>query len=46
MLFDNGERQAAYLLMKNPTPKHLPCLNQVIRLVAMVGGFLGRKGDG
>ena len=26
-------------------PKRPPRLNQVVRLVAMVGGFLGRKGD-
>ncbi|WP_281369989.1 IS4 family transposase, partial [Paraburkholderia humisilvae] len=23
-----------------------PCLNEVVRLVAMPGGFLARKGDG
>jgi hypothetical protein len=46
LLFEREEWQAAYLLMKKPFPKRPPRLNQVVRLVAMVGGFLGRKGDG
>ena len=29
-----------------PVPKEPPALNQVIRLIASLGGFLGRKGDG
>ena len=29
--------------MKRPKPPHL---NAVVRLIAMLGGFLGRKGDG
>ncbi|SAK93795.1 hypothetical protein AWB75_06718 [Caballeronia catudaia] len=28
------------------TPKSSPRLNEVVRLVAMLGGFLARKGDG
>ncbi len=27
-------------------PKKMPGLNEVIRLIAQRGGFLGRKGDG
>jgi hypothetical protein len=46
LLFDREEWQAAYILMKRPFPKQTPRLNEVVRLVAMVGGFLGRKGDG
>lgn len=46
LLFDREEWQAAYLLMKRPLPRQAPRLNEVVRLVAMVGGFLGRKGDG
>ncbi len=46
LLFDREEWQAAYLLMKKPLPRQAPRLNEVVRLVAMVGGFLGRKGDG
>ena len=46
LLFDREEWQTAYILMKRPIPEKPPRLNEVIRLVAMVGGFLGRKGDG
>ena len=46
LLFDREEWQAAYILMKRPIPKQTPRLNEVVRLVAMVGGFLGRTGDG
>ncbi len=40
------EWQAAYLLMKKPVPKEAPRLNEAVRLIAMLGGFLDRKGDG
>ncbi len=46
LLFEPEEWQAAYLLMKKPVPKEAPRLNEVVRLIAMLGGFLGRKGDG
>ena len=46
LLFEREEWQAAYLLQKKPVPKKNPRLNEVVRLVAMLGGFLGRKGDG
>jgi hypothetical protein len=46
LLFDRDEWQAAYHLMKKPLPQKPPRLNEVVRLVAMLGGFLGRKGDG
>ena len=46
LLFDREEWQTAYILMKLPIPGMSPRLNEVIRLVALVGGFLGRKGDG
>ena len=46
LLFDRDEWQAAYLLQKKPVPKKTPRLNEVVRLIAMLGGFLGRKGDG
>ncbi|MEF9388781.1 IS4 family transposase, partial [Ralstonia solanacearum species complex bacterium KE056] len=36
----------AYLLMNKRRPKGAPTLNEVLRLVAQVGGFLARKGDG
>ncbi len=40
------EWQAAYSLAKKPLPKKAPRLNDVLRLIARLGGFLGRKGDG
>ena len=30
----------------NKMPKTVPTANTVIRLIAKLGGFLGRKGDG
>jgi hypothetical protein len=33
-------------LAKKPLPKQPPRLNEVLRLIARLGGFLGRKGDG
>ncbi|TAN51985.1 MAG: IS4 family transposase, partial [Methylococcaceae bacterium] len=41
-----GEWQAAFILNKRKPPKTPPTLNEVVRLVAMLGGFLARKGDG
>lgn len=46
LLFDRDEWVAAYALNKKNPPTQAPRLNDVIRLVAMCGGFLGRKGDG
>lgn len=46
LLFEREEWQAAYLLQKKPVPKRTPRLNEVMRLIAMLGGFLGREGDG
>lgn len=46
LLFDRDECQAAYILMKKRRPKKPPRLKAVARLIAMHGGFLGRKGNG
>jgi hypothetical protein len=46
LVFDRDEWQAAYILMKKRPPAKPPQLNAVVRLIAMLGGFLGRKGDG
>ncbi|MEO5607997.1 MAG: IS4 family transposase [Polaromonas sp.] len=46
LLFEADEWQAAYILNKKPVPKKTPDLNSVVRLIAQLGGFLGRKGDG
>jgi hypothetical protein len=45
LLFDADEIEAAYLLNDEvPPPK--PRLNEVLRQIARVGGFLSRKSDG
>jgi hypothetical protein len=46
LLFDREEWQAAFILNKKKLPQKPPRLNEVIRLIAMLGGFLARKGDG
>lgn len=46
LLFEQDEWQAAYILNKKPVPKTVPQLNSVVRLIARLGGFLCRKGDG
>ncbi len=46
LMFDDGEIKAAYVLNKKTPPTTQPSLNEVLRHVAMLGGFLARKGDG
>ncbi len=46
LYFEPEEWKAAYILWEKPLPKKPPRLNEVIRLIAGLGGFLGRKGDG
>ena len=46
LVFEPDEWRAAFILNKKPVPKKMPTLNQVIRLIAQRGGFLGRKVDG
>ena len=46
LLFDDDEWQAAFILNRKKPPKEAPPLNTVVRLVAQLGGFLARKGDG
>ncbi len=46
LLFDADEIRGAYVLAKKARPKTPVTLNQMIRLVASLGGFLGRKSDG
>jgi hypothetical protein len=46
LLLDPDEIKAAYILTKTPLPKGPARLNNVVRLIARLGGFLGRKGDG
>ncbi len=46
LFFAPEEWQAAYVMMNKPLPNRPPGLNAVLRLVAQLGGFLARKGDG
>jgi hypothetical protein len=46
LFFLADEIKGAYLLAKKARPTSAPTLNQMIRLIASLGGFLGRKGDG
>jgi len=46
LMFDRDEWQAAFILNKKKLPVKPPMLNEVVRLVARLGGFLARKGDG
>ena len=46
MLFTDDEWKGAYILAKKPVPKTTPTLREVIRRIAMLGGFLARKSDG
>lgn len=45
-MFDADEIKAAYVLTQEPLPAKAPTLNDVVRRVAMLGGFLAGKGDG
>ena len=47
LVFEPDEIRVAYLLREKEAPKdRLPTINEVLRLVAQIGGFLARKGDG
>jgi len=46
LMFDPDEIRAAHVLTNKPMPKEPPSLNDMVRRVAMLGGFLARKGDG
>lgn len=45
-VFDREEWQAAWIVARKPLPDKPPSLNEVIRVIASFGGFLGRKLDG
>jgi hypothetical protein len=48
LFFEEAEWKALYILAKQATvlPDQEPSLREAIRMVASLGGFLGRKGDG
>lgn len=45
LVFEPDEIRVAYAL-HGKRPPTTPQVNQVLRLIAMLGGFIGRKGDG
>ena len=46
LMFDPQEIRAAYVLTKKLLPSASPSLDEVVRRIAMLSGFLARKGDG
>lgn len=47
VVFDKAEWQAVYLVtQRKPPPETPPSLDQMVRMVAGLGGFLNRKRDG
>ena len=46
LLFSDAEWKGAYLLAKKSVPRTPPSIREVIRQIAMLGGFFGRKSDG
>lgn len=46
MLVTDAEWKGAYILAKKAIPKTVPTIRDVLRQIAMLGGFLGRKCDG
>jgi hypothetical protein len=46
LFFDPDEIRSAHLLTRKKMSATLPTLNEVVRMIAQVGGFLGRKSDG
>jgi len=45
--FDDEEWRAVYAVVKNETPpKEPPSLGEMVVMVAMLGGYMNRKGDG
>lgn len=46
LFFEPDEIRGAHLLTKKKMPLIPPTVNEVVRLIAQVGGFLGRKSDG
>lgn len=46
LLLETEEWTAAYMLNNKKVPKQAPPLRDVVRLIAQLGGFLARKGDG
>ena len=45
LFFDPDEIRGAHLLANLKMPAKPHTMNEVVRLIAQIGGFLGRKGD-
>ena len=47
-VFSKAEWQSVYMIVNKgvPLPSQTPTVYQMIRMIAQLGGFLGRKGDG
>lgn len=46
-VFESDEWQSVYTIVtKKPPPKKPPKLNEIVLMIAKLGGFLGRKSDG
>ena len=46
LMFESDKWRSAYILNKKKLPDKPPTLNEVVRLVARLGDFLARTGDG
>ncbi|MER2541310.1 MAG: IS4 family transposase, partial [Azonexus sp.] len=46
LFFSETEWAGAFILNKKKPPKKVPIIRELIRLIAQLGGFLARKGDG
>jgi len=46
LIFDSLEWKSSYVLLEKTIPIKVPTLNTVLRNLATLGGFLGRKSDG
>ena len=46
LFFTETEWTGAYVLNRKKPPKQPPSVRDVVRLIAQLGGFLARKGDG
>jgi hypothetical protein len=47
VVFEDDGCQSVYMIVKKgPPPTHPPKLNDMILMIASLGGFLNRKGDG
>jgi hypothetical protein len=47
LIFDEEEWQAVYIVSRNePPPQTPPTINEMVRMIAGLGGFINRKSDG